>query len=67
MVCPKREKLVEISVTDNPVIHTALVAMNKASIKLKGACNVVLGSINNTVPINISAKKLITNKMVGLK
>ncbi|MNI14991.1 hypothetical protein D3C73_682760 [compost metagenome] len=60
-------KLVEISATDNPVIQTALVAINKASTKLSGASIVVRGSINKTVPIRISTRKLITNRMVGLK
>ncbi len=65
--CPNSEKLVEISVTDSPVIQTALVAMKNASIKLNGASVVVRGSISNTAPKIMRPKKLTTKSMVGLK
>ena len=65
--CPKREKLVDISVVESPVMHTALVAIKKASTKLRGASVVVRGSINRKAPNTISPRKLTTNKMVGLK
>src|SRR5690606_24099813 len=65
--CPKSEKFVEMSVTANPVIQTALVAIKKASTKLRGACIVVLGNISRNAPNTIKPKKLTTNKMVGLK
>src|SRR5690606_1913536 len=65
--CPKSEKFVEMSVTANPVIQTALVAIKKASTKLRGACIVVLGNISRNAPNTIKPKKLTTNKMVGSK
>ena len=66
-LCPNREKLVEISVTVRPVMQTALVAIKRASIKLSGASSVVRGSMSSTVPSRIRARKLMTNRMVGLK
>ncbi|GAA4144965.1 hypothetical protein GCM10022216_28500 [Sphingobacterium kyonggiense] len=65
--CPNREKLVEISVTERPVIQTALVAIKKASTNVSGASVVVLGNINKKAPKTINPKKDTTKSMVGLK
>jgi len=57
---PNGEKKAPVSLTINPVTHTALVAVNKLSISavsFPGAK--AIGRLNNTAPINMAVKKLI--------
>ena len=53
--------------TDNPVMHTALVEVNKASRKLMFTPCVALGNRRRNVPSKIRKRKLNTKRMVGLK
>ena len=65
MVCPSKVKSLAVSSTINPVTHTALVDVNKASVKEIPAV-VAFGSNNKNAPIKIMAKKLPTKTMAGL-
>src|SRR5690606_25489033 len=66
-VWPKRVNSVAMSMAESPVMHTALVAINRASTNPKEPEIMVLGNNSNNVPARISTKKLMTNRMVGLK
>lgn len=64
MILPNVVNAVAVSTTINPVTHTALVDVNKASRKEIGwIC--ALGSINNPEPIMMINKKLNTNSKAG--
>ena len=55
--CPVNVKVAPVSTTVNPVTHTALVEVNKASMKLIPSY-VALGNLNKTAPKRMINKKL---------
>ena len=64
--CPTVVKAELVSTTAKPVTQTALVAVNKALVKLIAA-EVALGSINKKAAVKGRIKKLPTNTIAGLK
>ena len=60
--CPVNVKVVPVSTTVNPVTHTALVEVNKASVKLIPSY-VALGNLSKTAPNKMMNKKLAAKEL----
>ena len=62
---PRKVYRVAVSTTASPVTHTALVDVNKASVKLIGMV-VDIGIISSMAPAKIKNAKLVMNSCAGL-